>query len=168
MRSESGLTEGVGQFTKFVIVGCVNVAVGFAFFILFYRYFPPLAVLGAAGDFVARMGVSSPDAGIAYMLGAATGMATSFVLNKYWTFGALGFGGPQFRRFVVLNVLNISASTALISLLVDLAGVPYLSSWIAITGLAMLVNFFVNKYWTFASTSHDANVATRAVADGGL
>jgi len=157
MRSRSDVTVAVAQFTKFVVVGCVNVGVGFAIFTLFYRYFRPVELILDAtrragfesGDLLARVG--SPDAGIAYLLGAATGMATSFVLNKYWTFDARGLAGTQLRRFLALNVLNISASTALMSLMVDFAGIPYIVSWIAVTGLAMLVNFFANKYWTFAA-----------------
>lgn len=180
MRSPYGLPAGAMQFTKFGIVGCVNVGVGFAVFVLLYRHFPPVSsLLSATGKWgehaahqLARLGVASVDAGVAYTLGAAVGMATSFVLNKHWTFEATGLAGPQLRRFVVLNLLNISASSVIIFVLVDVMQAPYLPVWIAVTALAMVVNFIVNKYWTFAVHSSTlpsiAAGPVRASPDGPL
>jgi len=180
MRSPGGISAGATQFTKFAVVGCVNVGLGFAVFMLLYLYFPPVSnLLSATGKWgahaahqLARLGVESVDAAVAYTLGAAVGMATSFVLNKHWTFEATGLAGPQFRRFVVLNLLNISASSVIIFVLVDVMQAPYLPVWIAITALAMIVNFVVNKYWTFAAyapTQPSVNAGpVRASPDGHL
>ncbi|HTS20179.1 MAG TPA: GtrA family protein [Casimicrobiaceae bacterium] len=167
------LSPGVRQFTRFVVVGCINVAVSFAGFMLFYRVFPlatlVLTALGSAGMEVAasvvRLGVRSIDAAVANTLGAAAGMVNSFLLNKYWTFEAAGLTRLQVRRFLILNILVIGGSSVVVFVCMDLLGAPYLPSWIVATGLAMIANFVGNKYWTFAGASK-LQATPRASADG--
>jgi putative flippase GtrA len=166
--------EIVRQFSRFVVVGCVNVAVSFAGFMLFYKVFPLASVvLASMGDFgaqiaggLARFGVQSIDAGVANTLGAAAGMLNSFLFNKYWTFEAGGLTRIQVRRFVILNIVVIGASTVIIFLFIDLLHAPYLLIWIIATGLAMVANFLGNKYWTFADLPDFGAAARRASADG--
>jgi putative flippase GtrA len=168
------LTPGFRQFRRFVVVGCVNVAVSFAGFMLFYRLFPLASMtLNAMGDAgaqimsaLARLGVQSIDAGVANTLGAAAGMINSFIFNKYWTFEAGGLTRLQVRRFVILNIVVISGSTLIIFLFIDLLHAPYLIIWVITTGLAMVANFLGNKYWTFADSSAFETAARRASADG--
>jgi putative flippase GtrA len=156
--------SGAKQISRFVVVGFVNVAVSFALFELFYRHVPLSTLLQSNGSLGTKIlgalhgvGAKSIDAGVAYMLGCLGGMVTSFVLNKRWTFEARGFTGSQARRFVILNVLCIGGTTLLLSLLVDLLHAPYLPVWIGMTGLAMVVNFLANRYWTFAPPGFNAS-----------
>lgn len=167
--------SGARQFSRFVVVGFINVAVSFALFDIFFRHVPlATLLLGAMGSAGAKilsalegLGAKSIDAGVAYMLGCLGGMITSFVLNKRWTFEARGFTALQARRFVILNVLCIGGTTLLLSLLVDLLHAPYLPVWIGMTGLAMVINFLVNRYWTFAVPHFNA-AAGSAHTDGRL
>jgi putative flippase GtrA len=169
-------SPGIRQFGRFVVVGCLNVAVSFAVFMLLYRVFPLASmVLDAMGSLGARisnallhMGVQSVDAALANTIGALAGMANSFVLNKRWTFEAGGLTHLQVRRFVVLNVLVIAGSSLIVFVFIDVLRAPYLLVWIVTTGLAMIENFLGNKYWTFAEASGFGGTARRASADGRL
>jgi putative flippase GtrA len=141
---------------------------------LFYRVFPLATfVLDATGSLgarlandLARLGVHSIDAGVANTVGALAGMVNSFILNKRWTFEAGGLTKLQVRRFIILNILVISGSTLIIFVFIDLLRAPYLLIWIITTGLAMIVNFLGNKYWTFAELPDFEAAARRASADG--
>ena len=167
-------STGIRQFSRFVVVGCINVAVSFAGFMLCYRVFPlatlVLDALGSHGAEIARAlaahGVHSIDAAVANTLGAAAGMLNSFILNKYWTFEAGGLTRLQVRRFVLLNVAVIGGSSIFVFLFIDLLHAPYLPVWVVATGLAMVANFLGNKYWTFADASAFETASSRAPADG--
>ena len=174
MKSRFAPSSGVRQFARFVVVGCINVFVSFAVFMLFYRLFPLATfVLDATGSLgarlandLARLGVHSIDAGVANTIGAAAGMVNSFILNKHWTFEAGGLTRLQVRRFVILNILVIGGSTLNIFVFIDLLRAPYLLIWIITTGLAMITNFLGNKYWTFVESSDFEAATRRASADG--
>jgi putative flippase GtrA len=169
-------SPGVRQFSRFVVVGCVNVAVSFAVFMLFYRLFPlatlVLDAMGSLGTQISsaliRLGVHSIDAAVANTLGALAGMANSFVLNKRWTFEAAGLTRLQVRRFVILNILVIAGSSLNVFVFIDLLRAPYLPIWVITTGLAMAANFLGNKYWTFAEAPGFEATARRASADGSV
>lgn len=151
------------QFLRFAIVGCLNVAISFVTFLVFYRYVPlaslALDASGATGAQIAgalaRLGVPKVDAGFANVVGYAVGMVNSFILNKKWTFEAKGRTALQARRFVILNLAGLGLSTALVLVLVDVMGMAYIPVWIATTALVMLANFVGNKYWTFVAHSAD-------------
>jgi putative flippase GtrA len=176
MKSPSAPSSGVRQFARFAVVGCVNVSVSFAVFILFYRLFPLATfLLDATGSLgarlvndLARLGVHTIDAGVANTVGALAGMVNSFVLNKRWTFEAGGLTKLQVRRFIILNILVIGGSTLNIFVFIDLLRAPYLPIWVITTGLAMIANFLGNKYWTFAESSDFETAARRAAADGSV
>jgi len=168
-------SSGFRQFGRFVVVGCGNVAVSFAGFMLFYRVFPLATyvfdAMGPAGarmvDALAVIGVSSIDAAVANTLGAAAGMVNSFLFNKYWTFEAGGLTRLQVGRFVILNIAVIGGSSLVIFLFIDLLHAPYLAIWVITTGLAMVANFLGNKYWTFAGSAGFGSTARGISADGG-
>jgi len=154
-------SSGARQFTKFAVVGCLNVVVSFAVFILFYRHWPLATLMvertGSLGSMVgsalARVGFHTLDAGVANTAGYLAGMVNSFILNKQWTFEAKGRTALQMRRFVIVNVLALACSTLIIFIFIDLLSRPYLSIWIMTTGLVMGINFLGNKYWTFVDSS---------------
>jgi putative flippase GtrA len=163
------------QFAKFFVVGCGNVLVSFTIFIICYKYFPfgnlvtempgPLGRAIATG--LGRIGVQSVDAAVANTLGCIGGMANSFLLNKYWTFGANGMTALQLRRFIVLNIVVISGSSLLIFACVDILQAPYLPVWVLATGSAMVANFLGNKFWTFNGSRHPRAMPSGAPANGG-
>lgn len=146
------------EFVRFGIVGCINVAVSFLGFMLFYRVFPVGSYLvggeGASGAFIRSLlllaGIPSLDAAVANVLGYMAGMLTSFTLNKIWTFRAEGNAMIQATRFVILNLLGLVVSSGFILVTVDMLGGPYLPFWIIGTVIVMVLNYLGNRHWTFA------------------
>ena len=148
------------QFYRFAIIGCLNVLISFAVFVLCYEVWPLASLIfdvsGAAGSWVIGMltghGIPSVDAAFANFCGYAVGMVNSFVFNKTWTFRTQGNTLQQVHRFLILNVLGLLLSTLLLFVFVDLLHGPHLVIWFISTGIVMVLNFYGNKFWTFADT----------------
>lgn len=146
------------QFYRFAIVGCLNVMVSLVIFVLCYEVWPLASlILSASGDFgkfiqasMAGHGIHSIDGAFANFMGYAAGMANSFVLNKAWTFRVQGDTLQQIHRFFLLNILGLLLSTMILFVFVDLLGGPHLFVWSISTALVMILNFYGNKFWTFA------------------
>lgn len=147
------------QLIRFLVVGCLNVAVTFAVFVLCYRQLSLGSLLfgqlGAAGEWLdgalAGLGVGAIDAAVANFVGYLAGMVNSFVLNKLWTFEARGGTARQAQRFVVLNLVGLFGSTMMMFVGVDVLGAPYLPVFVATVVLTTIFHFFGNKHWTFAA-----------------
>lgn len=154
------MQQGVVQFTKFAIVGCLNVLVSFAVFYLLYIHLPLagmiLDALHSRGLMVRELfqtlNIQSIDAAFANTIGYVAGMANSFVLNKIWTFEAKGRTARQMHRFVLLNLIGLVISTVLIFIFVDQLGFTYLVVWPVTIALVMILNYTGNKYWTFSTS----------------
>lgn len=152
------------QVVRFLVVGCLNVAVTFAVFVLCYRWLPLgtwlVDATGAAGSALARTlagyGIASVDAAVANVAGYLAGMVNSFVLNKLWTFEAGGRTAQQLRRFVALNMVSLVASTAIMFVAVDVLAAPYLPVFVATVVLTTAFHFVGNKHWTFADARRPA------------
>ena len=146
------------QFYRFAIVGCLNVLISFAVFVLCYEVWPLASLIfdvtGAVGsrvhDILTGHGIPTVDAAFANFCGYAAGMVNSFVLNKTWTFQTQGNTLQQMHRFLILNILGLTLSTLLLFVFVDLMQGPHLLVWFISTGFVMILNFYGNKLWTFA------------------
>jgi putative flippase GtrA len=78
------------------------------------------------------------------------GMANSFLLNKYWTFGgSKTAGNSQFIRFVVINGVTLGLSLLLLHICTTSLGMRPIPAKVAVTFLTMLVNFAGSKLWVF-------------------
>jgi putative flippase GtrA len=120
-------------FARFVAVGCTNFAVSFAAFYLAYRYLP-IEARGA----------------VANVLAYCAGLLNSFVLNRLWTFRAVGHIGVHALKFGLLNAATLVASTTIVLLLVDRAGLPALAVWLPLTIAILAAHYFGMKHWAFA------------------
>jgi putative flippase GtrA len=157
----------VTQFVRFLVVGCLNVAVTFAVFWLCYRWLPLgslfVAVTGGADGRVAlalsRLGVGAIDAAVANAVGYVAGMVNSFVLNKLWTFEAGGRTARQLQRFVALNLVSLVASTLVMFVAVDALAAPYLPVFVATIVLTTVFHYLGNKHWTFAEARRTSPAA---------
>jgi putative flippase GtrA len=156
-------SPGARQLVRFLIVGCLNVAVTFVVFVFCYRTLELgsllLSAAGSAGAWLAaalgRLGVGSIDAAVANFVGYLAGMVNSFILNKAWTFEARGRTWQQMQRFVTLNVVGLLGSTLIMFAVVDLLGAPYLPIFVGTVVLTTIFHFFGNKHWTFAGSGSD-------------
>ena len=123
-------------FARFVVVGCLNFVVSFAAFYASYEFLP--------------LGESSGRGAVANVVAYAAGMLNSFALNRVWTFRAEGQVAVHAAKFVVLNAATLVASTAIVLVLVDLAGFPALAVWLPLTIAILTAHYLGMKHWAFA------------------
>jgi putative flippase GtrA len=78
-------------------------------------------------------------------------MTNSYVLNRRWTFGSRNQKlSTELGKFLVVNLISLGANLGLLHLLVSTGLMaPQWAQIVAITG-STLVNFGLNKVWTFA------------------
>ena len=120
-------------FARFLVVGSANFVVSFAAFYLAYRHLP-VEGRGAVANVVAY----------------CAGLVNSFVLNRLWTFRAEGRVGVHAMKFVLLNAATLVSSTAIVFVLVDRGGLPYLAVWLPLTLVILAAHYFGMKHWAFA------------------
>jgi putative flippase GtrA len=97
--------------------------------------------------FVHSIGVDYRVAAVAAWLVA---VANNFILNRHWTFDARdGLARFQAIRFLVVSLAAFAFSLLLLTLLVEVAGVPKVPAQaLAVVGATPL-NFLGNKLWSF-------------------
>lgn len=120
--------NGLLEFVKFNLVGIVNTLVDFAVFTVLTFF------------------------GTHYMLSQvisySCGVVNSFIMNKYWTFGAKSTPhGDEILKFIAVNVVSLGVSLTVLYPLKPQLGV--FSAKIIATLFSMMVNFLGSKLWVF-------------------
>ncbi|MBV8643087.1 MAG: GtrA family protein [Candidatus Eremiobacteraeota bacterium] len=130
--------RGVRQFVKFGIVGASGFLVNLVIFTLLQRVVPNHQ---AAGPYYAIYSVAFLGGGV-----------SNYFLNRVWTFRSTGHAGKEAAQFLSVSVLAL-----LVGLVVSALVAPWLGhghkTWFLATLSGIVVNFFVNKYWTFRSVA---------------
>lgn len=124
------------QFIRFAIVGVLNTGIDLGLFTLLTQ------VVGL-----------SPL--IANPISFTTGAANSFLLNKYWTFGAGGRRrevAVQATKFAIVTVVVLLIHQMLLFLLHTQLDWPAVPVKVLAIGAGVLVGFVSNKVWTFRDT----------------
>lgn len=128
--------RGVRQFVKFGIVGASGFLVNLIIFTVLQH---PLPLDDRIRYYY-----------VIYSIGFLAGGVSNYVLNRSWTFRS---SGHPLREG--LSFLSVSAAALVVALVVGHLVAPYVGeghkNWLISTVAAMIVNFFVNKYWTFRS-----------------
>jgi putative flippase GtrA len=120
------------QFGRFVVVGVSNTT---------------LSLLAYTG--LLRVDVPYPVAGaIAFLAGAVNG----YVLNRRWTFAAADTWRAR-RRYVLVQLGGLGATTALLWALVSPAGFGRITAYTLTIPVVTLATFAANRGWTFQSGS---------------
>jgi len=140
--SETTLVErltqrrGVRQFLKFGVVGASGFVVNLAIFTLLQRLVPNHA--------------ATLPYNIIYSIAFLSGGVSNYFLNRAWTFRSTGHVGREGLSFMMVSVLAL-----IFGLIVSAVVAPWLGhghkTWFVSTVAAIVINFFVNKYWTFRS-----------------
>jgi putative flippase GtrA len=127
-----GSKASMVQFIKFAIVGVLNSAIQYLVFLFLYS-------LGGTQYLLASI------------IGYVAGMINSYILNRKWTFGSRNQQLlTELGRFVAVNLISLGVNLGLLYLLVSTGVmVPQWAQVVAIAG-STLVNFVLNKIWTFA------------------
>jgi putative flippase GtrA len=136
--------RGVRQFLKFGVVGASGFVVNLVIFTLLQRVVPNHE---AAGWYNAI-----------YSIAFLSGGVSNYFLNRTWTFRSTGHVGREGLSFMAVSVMALIAGLIVSAVLAPLP-VPFMGrlfghghiTWFVSTVLAIFVNFFVNKYWTFRS-----------------
>ena len=130
--------RGVRQFVKFGIVGASGFVVNLVIFTLLQRVVPNHT---DAGPYYAI-----------YSIAFLAGGVSNYFLNRSWTFRSTGHAGKEAVQFLSVSVLAL-----IVGLLVSALVAPWLGhghkTWFVATISGIIVNFFVNKYWTFRSVA---------------
>jgi putative flippase GtrA len=128
--------RGVRQFLKFGVVGASGFVVNLAVFTLLQRLVPNHAATGPYN--------------VIYSIAFLSGGVSNYFLNRAWTFRSTGHVGREGLSFMAVSVVAL-----IVGLIVSAAIAPWLGhghkTWFISTVSAIVINFFVNKYWTFRS-----------------
>jgi putative flippase GtrA len=121
------------QLVRFGMVGTVGFAVNLAVY--------ALCVHGIGIDYH----VSAVAAWLVAVL-------NNFVLNRHWTFDA-GDGRMHFQamRFLVVSLVAFGFSLLLLTVFVEVAGIPKVPAQALAVATSMPLNFLGNKLWSFRS-----------------
>jgi putative flippase GtrA len=126
--------RGLRQFVKFGIVGASGFLVNLIVFTLLQRIIPDHA--------------RPLQYNIIYSLAFFAGGVSNYYFNRIWTFRSTGHAVREGAQF-----LTVSAIALAVGLLVSAAVSPWLGhghkTWLVATLSGIVVNFFLNKYWTF-------------------
>lgn len=126
--------RGVRQFVKFGIVGASGFVVNLIVFSILQHY-TPLAEQRARYT-------------LNFSLSFLSGGLSNYFLNRIWTFRASGHAMLQGVQFLSVSMIALA-----VGLVVSHLAQPYLGpghrTWFLATLSGIVVNFFVNKYWTF-------------------
>ena len=130
--------RGVRQFVKFGIVGASGFIVNLVLFTLLQRVVP---------DHTAPLQYNA-----IYSVSFLAGGVSNYFLNRIWTFRSTGHAGREGAQFLTVSVLAL-----IVGLIISALVSPYLGhghkTWFLATLSGIVVNFFVNKYWTFRTVS---------------
>ncbi len=130
--------RGVRQFVKFGIVGASGFAVNLVIFTVLQRLVPNHA---AAGPYYAIYSISFLSGGV-----------SNYFLNRMWTFRSTGHAGKEAAQFLSVSVLALVVGLIVSALVAPALGHGH-KTWFVATLSGIVVNFFVNKYWTFRSVA---------------
>ena len=130
--------RGVRQFVKFGVVGASGFVVNLAIFTLLQRLVPSHA--------------DPIPYNIIFSIAFLSGAVSNYFLNRAWTFRSSGHVGREGASFMAVSVLAL-----VVGLIVSNALAPWFGHghkiWFISVLAGIVVNFFVNKYWTFRSAA---------------
>jgi putative flippase GtrA len=127
-------SRGLRQFVKFGIVGASGFVVNLVIFTLLQKVVPNHA--------------ANPQYFFIYSAAFLSGGVSNYILNRMWTFRSDAHAGREGAKF-----MSVSLFALCVALVISALGQPYLGHghklWFVSTVGAIVVNFFINKYWTF-------------------
>jgi len=89
---------------------------------------------------------------IATTIGFIVGSLVNYTLQYHWTFSADGPHHVMLTRYAVVTTVTMLLNGQLFWLLNSHYGMHYLLAQFIVTGIIVVVNFLINKHYTFASS----------------
>jgi len=87
----------------------------------------------------------------ANIFGYILGVLNSYYWNKNWVFKVDSKQNYNnvFIKFILVNLITLLINTIILYILVEYSHIHHLISQIFATGIGMVVNYSINKIWTF-------------------
>ena len=86
---------------------------------------------------------------IANIISYLIGVANSYYWNKNWVFQSNSKNLSVFLKFLIVNLIVLAFNTLSLFILVDKLLYNEFIAQIFAIGIGMIINFFLNKIWTF-------------------
>jgi len=86
---------------------------------------------------------------IASGIGFCIAVLLNYSLQYHWTFGACEAHTVVFLRYLGVTFAMLGVNTALFWVFLAWFGLPYLLAQILATGVVVILNFNINRYFTF-------------------
>lgn len=81
--------------------------------------------------------------------GFVIGAVVSYALNRTWTFKCSKRHIETLTKFMVSAFVGCALNTSLMWLGTSCAGIQYMAAQVGATGIVLIWNFLINRYWTF-------------------
>ncbi len=122
------------------------------------KEFAKFAFVGAIGTLIniTILYFLTEKAGIYYIISAIfaflVAMTNNFILNKIWTFKEKIKSdlGKKYLKFGLVSVLTLLVNLFFLYIFTEFFGIYYIISQVLAIGIALILNFFGNKIWTFS------------------
>lgn len=117
-----------------------------------FIYFTAVGGVGTGGQYLTL--IALVESGIlkavsASVIGISVGAIINYVLNYRFTFKSKKSHKEAMSKFFIVATIGAIINTGLMYVGVNLMHLYYLLAQIVATGIVLLWNFIVNKYWTF-------------------
>jgi putative flippase GtrA len=133
--------EMLRQFIKFCIIGAINTLLDFGIYIFLSR---------VLGFYFLYANITS----------VTLAMASSFILNKYWTFKNFDKGlKQQSIKFILVNLVYFFLNNSIVYISVHFFQAHDLLAKMIAVAIGLFWNFGANKYWTFKKPKVEENPA---------
>ena len=116
-------------------------------------------VSGGTGAFIhfsiltALVALFGVDPVVSTTIGFIIGSMVNYTLQYHWTFSADGPHHVMLTRYAMVTTATMILNGQLFWLLTSKLGMHYLLAQLIVTGIIVVVNFLINKHYTFASPS---------------
>jgi len=115
---------------KFISVGAIATIIQYVIFIVLIELFFVEAVMASAFGY----GISS---------------ILNYLLNYHFTFSSNAKHRVAALKFTIVVIVGLSLNSIIMYILVNFFSCHYLFAQIITTGLVLIFNFVVHKYWTY-------------------
>ena len=124
------LRDILTQFAKFMAVGAVGTVVHYTILILLVEKLSVSAVLGSS-------------------VGAIAGAFVNYFLNYYFTFRSSRRHAKAIVQFYIVAGSGFLLNALSMWIMVNVLDIYYLLAQLVTTGIVLLLNFWLNRTWTF-------------------
>jgi len=88
---------------------------------------------------------------LATSVGFILGSMVNYTLQYHWTFAADGPHHVMFTRYASVTATTLSINAGLFWTFTNVFGIYYIIAQIISTGMMVVVNYLINKHFTFVS-----------------